>query len=577
MPIILPIIYKDDPKGLRDAEANLDKFGGTLKGIGVAAGVAFAAVSAGLVALGAASVKTASDFQETSAAVGEIFGPAAKSLEEFAKSAPATLGQTQGEFLSAVKTFGIFGNAAGLAADENAEFSKELAILATDLASFNNTSVDTAINAIGAGLRGESEPLRQFGVLLDDATLKARAMELGIYTGTGALSQQQRVLAAQAEILAQTSTQQGDFARTSDGMANGLKIMTAQLDNLKLVLGQALYPTIAELIPVVTEFINSLVASPAFEGFVQSLATVLEILANTIIEMLPPFMNLLDVILPPIMDLFNTLVPIILMLVDAFMPLIQGVLPPLVQLLNAVLPIFSDLMMKIIEPLIPIVIKLVESFAPMIEKILPPLVRLIEALIPVVFALIDAFLPLIDSLLPPLLDLFLTLNEPLLALLEKILPPLTEIIKGFGGVIKWLVDNMIKPAVEWITTLYDAFNKFLGLDGKSVTVRATGISYNNDGSPNRDGNPATPMALGGIVLPRPGGTLAQIGEAGKAEAVIPLDRLDSMIGSRAGGSGATYNINITAGMGADGASIGEQIVTAIRKYERTSGRVFAAA
>lgn len=91
----------------------------------------------------------------------------------------------------------------------------------------------------------------------------------------------------------------------------------------------------------------------------------------------------------------------------------------------------------------------------------------------------------------------------------------------------------------------------------------------------KDGNPFTPMANGGIVLPRPGGTLAQIGEAGQAEAVIPLDRLSSMIGGTGGGS--VYNINVTAGMGTDGAAVGEQIVNAIRRYERTSGAVFARA
>jgi hypothetical protein len=66
--------------------------------------------------------------------------------------------------------------------------------------------------------------------------------------------------------------------------------------------------------------------------------------------------------------------------------------------------------------------------------------------------------------------------------------------------------------------------------------------------------------------------LATIGEAGQAEAVIPLDRLGSF-----GGSGTTVNINVNAGMGTDGAAVGEQIVNAIRRYERTSGAVFARA
>jgi hypothetical protein len=65
--------------------------------------------------------------------------------------------------------------------------------------------------------------------------------------------------------------------------------------------------------------------------------------------------------------------------------------------------------------------------------------------------------------------------------------------------------------------------------------------------------------------------MATIGEAGQAEAVIPLDRLGDF------GGGSTYNITVQAGIGTDGAAVGEQIVNAIRRYERTSGAVFARA
>ena len=73
------------------------------------------------------------------------------------------------------------------------------------------------------------------------------------------------------------------------------------------------------------------------------------------------------------------------------------------------------------------------------------------------------------------------------------------------------------------------------------------------------------FAKGGIVL---GPTNAIIGEAGP-EAVIPLS------GANSAGMGSTYNITVNAGIGTDGAVVGRQIVDAIRKYERSSGQVFA--
>jgi hypothetical protein len=101
-------------------------------------------------------------------------------------------------------------------------------------------------------------------------------------------------------------------------------------------------------------------------------------------------------------------------------------------------------------------------------------------------------------------------------------------------------------------------------------VKNSGISYNRDGSLNRDGNVLTPFAKGGIVT---GPTPALVGEAGP-EAIIPLDRFDDVVGKR---GGANVNIIVNAGMGTDGAAVGEQIVNAIRRYERTSGAVFARA
>ena len=67
------------------------------------------------------------------------------------------------------------------------------------------------------------------------------------------------------------------------------------------------------------------------------------------------------------------------------------------------------------------------------------------------------------------------------------------------------------------------------------------------------------FANGGIVTKA---MLGMVGEAG-AEAIIPLDRMSSM--------GSTYNISVTAGMGADGKDIGTQIVNALKRYERTNG------
>lgn len=209
---------------------------------------AFAAMKPALIAAGAAAAAMAAKFAydgiQSAANLGEavnkanvIFGDASKTIHEFTKTANSALALTVEEATDAASTFGGFGKMAGLVGEDLAAFSTDLVTLATDLASFNNTTTDEAVNALGAALRGESEPLRRFNVLLDDATLKQKAMEMRIYDGNGALNAQQKILAAQQVILEQTGDAQGDFERTSDSLVNVQKRLGKTVDDLKTAFG----------------------------------------------------------------------------------------------------------------------------------------------------------------------------------------------------------------------------------------------------------------------------------------------------------------------------------------------------
>jgi hypothetical protein len=198
------------------------------------------------------AIKAASDFEEATQKVNVVFGRASKSVKDFADTAARSLGQSKQSVLEAAGAFGVFGKAAGLAGEDLSLFTTDFVALATDLASFNNTTPEEAVQAIGAALRGESEPLRRFGVLLNDATLRAEAMTLGIYDGSGALTAQQKILAAQSAIYKQTGDAQGDFARTADGLANKQRTLSALFKNFQIQLGQ-------QLLPAATDFANGLV------------------------------------------------------------------------------------------------------------------------------------------------------------------------------------------------------------------------------------------------------------------------------------------------------------------------------
>ena len=249
MAIKIPIISEFNPKGINAAKAEFAALQGTgskamflLQRAVVPATAAIAAFTSVI----APAIKAASDFQEATGKVNVVFGKAAKSIHDFAASAARDLGQSKNAVLNAAGVFGTFGKAAGLAGDDLAIFTTDFIALATDLASFNNTSPEEAVQAIGAALRGEAEPLRRYGVLLNDATLKQEALTLGIYDGKGALTAQQKILAAQSAIYKQTMDAQGDFARTSDNLANSQRTLTAEFENMKIQLGTKLIPKIEE-------------------------------------------------------------------------------------------------------------------------------------------------------------------------------------------------------------------------------------------------------------------------------------------------------------------------------------------
>lgn len=268
MAIIVPIVSSWNPAGLnkaiadiKRAEGSIEKFSATTKLLStglMSVGKSLTTnVTVPLVAAGFAINKTiqgASDLNETITKTEAIFGSAADELKVWAKGAATAFGMSQREALDAAGTFGLFGKVAGLSGDEVSNFAQKYTGLAADFASFYNTSPQDAIVAIGAALRGESEPIRRFNILLDEMTIKNRAVAMGlIETTSQALTPQQKVLARSAEIMAQSTVAQGDFARTAEGLANQQRILKAETKNLSDSFGAVFLPTALSVVGVLRD------------------------------------------------------------------------------------------------------------------------------------------------------------------------------------------------------------------------------------------------------------------------------------------------------------------------------------
>jgi len=247
---------KKTASGLGATLGNVLRSGGLLAGAGI--GIAVAA--------GVKFIGTASDLAESISKVNVVFGKSALEVQEWATGAARNLGMSRQAALEVAGTFGNLFTAMGIGQKEARDLSFQITELGVDLSSFNNISTTDALEKLRAGLVGEAEPLRALGVNMNAAMVEAKALELGLADASGAISESAKVQARYAIILEQTKNAQGDFSRTSDGLANQQRILGAQWQDLQAQIGTALMPLMLALVSVLATHLVPAVQS-AVDGF----------------------------------------------------------------------------------------------------------------------------------------------------------------------------------------------------------------------------------------------------------------------------------------------------------------------
>ena len=279
------------------------------------------------------------------------------------------------------------------------------------------------------------------------------------------------------------------------------------------------------------------------------------------------FENLQETVGTALMPALEELVPI---LATAISEMVAD--PEFQAFLEGMTEAFIDMIPQL-EEMLPSFLELVEKVLPLMVEQLPKTLELLERMIPLFEGmawLISTLTDYWNALLQPI-DIF----NGAVKIMNDFISQGIDPTRAFKDLIKDLPTPFQEVAkFAWnagvqIRDLINTIRDFLGLPALSVNTHSGSVSARDYVSGGLR------LAEGGIVLPRPGGTMATIGEAGSAEAVIPLDRLDRMMGGGKGG-GATYNVVVNGGLNTS-AEIGRAVVDAIKKFERTSGPVFASA
>lgn len=192
------------------------------------------------------TIEAASSLGESVNAVQKVFGQSSKQILAWGEANAASFGLSKRAFNEAIVPLGSLLKNSGLSMDVVSASTLNLTKRAADMASVFNTSVPDALEAIQAGLRGESDPLERYGVSLSAAAVQNEALAETGKKAAGALSQQELTTARVNLIMKQTASTAGDFAQTSTGLANSARVASAQIEDAKAKIGDGFLPIVAK-------------------------------------------------------------------------------------------------------------------------------------------------------------------------------------------------------------------------------------------------------------------------------------------------------------------------------------------
>lgn len=252
----------------------------------VAKAIAGAAIVKELIDIGKQAIEIASDLQEVQNVVDVTFTTMSDQVDSFAKSAATSAGLSERMAKQYVGTFGAMATSFGFAEAEAYEMSTALTQLSGDLASFYNISQDEAMGKLKGIFTGETEALKELGVVMTQTALDAYALEKGFGKTTSAMTEQEKVTLRYQFVMDKLSAASGDFVRTQDSWANQTKMLSLQWEELMGKLGEALITVFLPLVQALNDHLM-----PALSALAEVFGVLMDLLS-------PLLMIVTDIALP---------------------------------------------------------------------------------------------------------------------------------------------------------------------------------------------------------------------------------------------------------------------------------------
>jgi hypothetical protein len=477
---------------------------------------ALAVVGVGLaIAIGGKAVGAASDLNETISKSNTIFKGSAGQVQAWSKTAATSMGMSQNEALTAAAGFGNMFQQIGLGLPQATKMSTGMVQLSSDIASFNNADPSQVLDAMSGAFRGEYDAMQQYVPTINAATVQTEALRQTHKKSAKDLTDGEKAQAAYTLMMKGSSAAQGDFDRTSGGLANKQRILTAQWKDAQANLGNALLPALVKV-----------------AGAASNLAG---------------FLDRNKSIIVPLVTVVGGLALAIWGVNAA-----SNAYKATQAALNIVMAMNPIMLVVIAIGLLAGGIYLAWRHSETFRRIVTGAFNAVWGAAKTAFGWLRRNWPTVLAILTGPFGLAVLL-------ITRKWDSIVGFVKGLKGKIGGAASGMwdgikgaFKAAINWII---GGWNR-LQFTMPSVDTHIPGVGRIGGWTL---GLPDIPYLAHGGVITRP--TLAVLGEAGR-EAVVPLDR--------AGGMGTTVNVTIQTGVG-DPVAIGREVDRVMSRYVRANG------
>lgn len=568
-----------------------------------------AMVTLPLAGLAVYGVKLAGELQDSQAMSQQVFGKWSKQLDGWAAGAAEGFGLAKGSALDAANQMGIrLRQIGGMTEESAAQTSTSLVQFAGDLASAFGGPVEDAAAALQSALTGEYEPLKRYGIVINDAALQSEYFAMTGHKVKGALSAQQKQQATLSLIMKNGAIISGDYARNADGATNAQKTLTAKLKDAATTIGTILLPYATKLVQWGSDMLERFKSlSPGTQKFIVIVGLLAAALGPLLI-VLGSMATAVAAISWPVVLVVGLIAALVAGAIYAYKHF-EGFRQVVDGLGTAIRTGFAVVVQWVTTTVVPQMQLAIQNLQPVLEAagqffqaLFSRIVQGVQFMLPIWQSVFRAFVAVIQFVWP------LIQNQVAAAMrvVQGIIQIFTAVISGdwssawngiknaFGGIwdgIRGVVSfgvqaikNLLSPVVSWVSEKFggigaaisapfsagfgaikSAWNSTIG--GKSITMPDL------PGLPGRGQTFTFPkLHQGGIVPGRVGQEVPAILQAG--EAVLPIKAVRNLAEGRSGGT--TYNIHVSAGI-SDPAEVGRKVVDAVKSYERLNGAGWRAA